>query len=655
VFWKKGVEEAFNVKNYCMDRNTVIGLFLIFALFITWNYLTAPTKEELEARKRAQDSIAALQNIDTTQGSQLASDLVQADTSLLQEAVVEGDSVAQIRKLAEFGPFAAAAAGAEETMSLENEVFKVTFSTKGGFISEVLLKNYNKIEEDERKKEVELPLKLLEDEKDRFEYLLPVKDVAGGVIKTSDLYFQVVEKTDQKLVLRASAGQGRYFEQRFEMVDPEKYVLDYSVKLEGLQGVIDQNAEGVQLHWLNYLDKLEKNTRYERMYSSTYYKEVEDSPTYCSLTGDDTEDTDGSPVKWVAHANQFFTTSLIADNNFQTGVMDVQVLEEGEADLKRLETRVVLPYTHDRSETVDMTFYLGPKEFSRLRAMGDNLEDVIPFGWSIFGTINRWIVRPIFNFLSTFIGNKGVVILFLTLIVKLTLFPLTYKMLYSQSKMAALKPQLESMRAKFKDDQQKQSAEQMKLYREFGVNPLGGCMPLVLQMPIWFALYRFFPAAIEFRQAGFLWATDLSSYDVIARLPFEIPLGFGSHISLFTLLWAATTLIYTYYNSKHMDMSAANPAMRYMQYIMPVMFLGFFNSYASGLTAYLFFSNLINIAQTLITKNYIIDKEKIKRELEAYRKKPKKKGGFQARLESALKEQQRIQAEKEAAKKKKKK
>lgn len=638
-----------------MDRNTVIGLFLIFALFITWNYLTAPTKEELEARKRAQDSIAALQNIDTTTGSQLATDIVQADTSLLEEAVVESDSVAQIRKLAEFGPFAAAAEGTEETIIIENEVFIVSFSTKGGHISEVLLKNYHKIEEDEKKKEIELPLKLLEDEKDRFEYLLPIGNVAGGVVKTSDLFFQVVEKTDRKVVLRASAGQGRYFEQRFEITDPQKYVLDYNVKMEGLQGVIDQDAQGIQLHWLNYLDKLEKNTRYERMYSSTYYKEVDDSPTYLSLTRNDTDNTEDTPVKWVAHANQFFTTSLIADDSFQTGLMDVQGMEEEDADLKRLETRLLLPYSHDRSESVDMTFYLGPKEFSRLRAMGDNLEDVIPFGWSIFGTINRWVVRPIFNFLSTFIGNKGVVILFLTLIVKLSLFPLTYRMLYSQSKMAALKPQLENMRAKFKDDQQKQSAEQMKLYREFGVNPLGGCMPLVLQMPIWFALYRFFPAAIEFRQASFLWATDLSSYDVIARLPFEVPLGFGSHISLFTILWAATTLIYTYYNSKHMDMSAANPAMRYMQYIMPIMFLGFFNSYASGLTAYLFFSNLINIAQTLITKNYIIDQEKIKRELEAYRKKPKKKSGFQARLEEALKEQQRVQAEKEASKNKKKK
>ncbi len=639
-----------------MDRNTVIGLFLIFALFITWNFLTAPTKEELEARKRAQDSIAAIQNRDTTPGGRLADadEILQADSSLLKEAYQESDSVAQMRKLAEFGPFANAASGAEQQVVMENNVFKISFSSKGGIIEEVLLKNYNKIEEDEKKKEVELPLKLLEDDKDRFEYLLPVRGVAGGVVKSSDLFFEITEKTDNRIVFRASAGMGRYFEQRYEITDPEKYVVDYSIRLEGLQGVLDENVQGFELHWLNYLDKLEKNTRYERMYSTTYFKTVENAPSYCSLTSSDTEDTGENPLKWVAHANQFFTTSLIADQSFNTGVMDVKVMEEDESDLKRLETRIQLPYTHDRSETVDMAFYLGPKEFSRLRAMGSNLEDVIPFGWSIFGTINRWIVRPIFNFLSTFIGNKGIVILFLTLIVKLSLFPLTYRMLYSQSKMGALKPQLESMRAKFKDDQQKQSAEQMKLYREFGVNPLGGCMPLVLQMPIWFALYRFFPAAIEFRQAGFLWATDLSSYDVIARLPFEVPLGFGSHISLFTLLWAVTTLIYTYYNSKNMDMSAANPAMRYMQYIMPIMFLGFFNSYASGLTAYLFFSNLINIAQTLITKNYIIDQEKIKQELEAYRKKPKKKGGFQARLEEALKEQQRIQAEKEAAKKKKK-
>jgi YidC/Oxa1 family membrane protein insertase len=284
-----------------------------------------------------------------------------------------------------------------------------------------------------------------------------------------------------------------------------------------------------------------------------------------------------------------------------------------------------------------------------LREAGPDLEDIIPFGWSIFGTVNRWVIRPIFSFLSSFIGSAGIVILVLTFLVKLALYPLTYKMLYSQNKMAALKPRIEKMKEKYKDDAQQVQMETMKLYREFGVNPLGGCLPMVLQMPIWFALYRFFPASIEFRQASFLWATDLSSYDVIARLPFEIPF-IGAHLSLFTILWAVTTLIYTYYNTKHMDFGS-NPAMKYLQYIMPVMFLGFFNSFAAGLTCYLLFSNLFNITQTVVTKNYIINQDKIHEELEAYKKKPKKKkSGFQERLEAAMKEQQRVQAERQAQK-----
>ena len=258
-----------------------------------------------------------------------------------------------------------------------------------------------------------------------------------------------------------------------------------------------------------------------------------------------------------------------------------------------------------------------------------SLEDVIPYGWSIFGTINRWVIRPIFTFLSGFIGSKGIVILLLTLIVKLVLYPLTYKMLYSQSKMAALKPQIANMKEKYKNDQQKQQMETMKLYREFGVNPLGGCFPIFLQMPIWFALYRFFPAALEFRQASFLWATDLSSYDVFARIP-EIPF-YGSHISMFTLLWAVTTVIYTYYNARHMDFSAGGAnakMMKYMQYGMPVMFLFFFNNFASGLTCYLLFSNIFNIAQTLITKNYIINQDKIKANWKLIAKSRKRRAAF---------------------------
>lgn len=298
-------------------------------------------------------------------------------------------------------------------------------------------------------------------------------------------------------------------------------------------------------------------------------------------------------------------------------------------------------------ENMDFTFYLGPNDFENLRDVGYELQDIIPYGWSIFGTINRWVIRPIFKFFSSFIGSLGASILILTLVVKLALYPLTFRMLHSQSKMAALKPEIAKIKEKNKDDSSTQQMETMKLYREYGVNPLGGCMPMVLQMPIWFALYRFFPASIEFRQEGFLWANDLSSYDVFAQLPFYIPF-YGDHISLFTLLWAVSLFGYTYYNMKHMDtsMMQSNPMMKYMQYLMPVMFLFFLNSYASGLTCYLLFSNLFNITQTVVTKNVILNEEKIKEKLRKNKEKPKKKTGFQARLQKAMEEQKKRQEKK---------
>ena len=633
-----------------MDKNTVIGLSLIFVLFMVWQSILAPSEEEIAEQQRIQDSIAlAEQSVDSlAKIEETTTELTNTDPV----EIVESDSLKSARLSGEYGPFAGAAQGQEENPVLENDLFKITFSSKGGRIKDIELKEYFKLTENEEFKDISEALKLLEDEKNKFEYFLPLASLPGGGVSTSDLYFSN-SQSGNTISLRADAGNGRYFEQQYTIRD-SSYKIDYKVNFKGLNNVISRNENQIQLTWLNYLDKLEKNTKYERNYSTLYYKPMDDDPDRCSCTSDDTEDNDGEAIKWVSYSNQFFNTTLIAESGFKSGDLEVQMLEEEDEDLKKLSSSLSIPYNHGSDETFAMTIYAGPNEFDRLYAMDEQLEDIIPFGTSIFGTINRWIIRPLFNFLSTFIGSKGIVILFLTFIVKLLLYPLTFRMLYSQSKMAALKPRLEGMKDKFKDDSQKQQMETMKLYREFGVNPLGGCMPMVLQMPIWFALYRFFPAAIEFRQASFLWATDLSSYDVIARLPFEIPMGFGAHISLFTMLWAVTTLIYTYYNTKHMDMSA-NPAMKYMQYLMPVFFMGFFNSFASGLTCYLLFSNLFNIGQTLITKNYIIDKEKINRELEAYKKKPKKKGGFQARLEAALKEQQRVQAERESQGKNKKK
>jgi YidC/Oxa1 family membrane protein insertase len=357
------------------------------------------------------------------------------------------------------------------------------------------------------------------------------------------------------------------------------------------------------------------------------------------------------PIKWVSHSNQIFNSALIANESFGGGVFQTTMLTDSSENLKITSSVMGLPLK-GTNPTSEMTMYVGPNDFELLRHYHVNLEDVIPFGRSIFGTINRWVIRPTFNFLFSFIGSKGIVILLLTLLVKLALFPLSYKMLGSQAKMSALKPKLSHLKEKHKDDMQAQQMESMKIYREYGVNPLGGCFPVVLQMPVWFALYRFFPASIEFRQASFLWATDLSSYDVFTYLPWNIPF-YGDHISLLTLLWALSTIAYTYYNMQNMDMSNMNPALKYMQYFMPVMFLVFFNSYASGLTLYLLYSNLLNIAQTIGARRFLFDEDKIMERLNVNKAKPKKTGGFQARLEQAMKEQQRLAETKNGKPKKK--
>lgn len=634
-----------------MDRNTIIGLSLIFVLILVWQQVMAPSAEELAAQKRSRDSIAQLEARQQLPDS--LAKLPAKDTNAAQTPVVAlSDSAKTAQAGAVFGPFAPAAVGEEKTITIGNDLMQVTLSNKGGRITGIELKQYSKVVEDSAFVQTKIPVQLLEDKKNKFEYFLPVASLPGGGISTGQLFFEATAQQENAVTFRASAGDGRYFEQTYTL-SPDSYKIDYDIRFEGLNSLIANDAQEIKLNWVNFLDPIEINRTYERNYSTVYFKPTEEGADYCSCTADDSQNADGKALKWVAHSNQFFTTGLFADQRFNGAAMETQVFDLKNEDLKRLRSEVRIPYGHSASEAFSMSVYAGPNEFKRMKAMGDDFEDVIPFGWSIFGTINRWAIRPIFNFLSSFIGSAGLVILILTLFVKLLVYPLSYRMLYSQAKMAALKPQIETLKAKHKDDAQQVQVETMKMYREFGVNPLGGCLPMLLQMPIWFALYRFFPASIEFRQSSFLWATDLSSYDVVARLPFEIPMGFGSHISLFTLLWAGTTLIYTYYNTKHMDFSA-NPAMKWMQYIMPILFLGFFNSFASGLTCYLLFSNVINIGQTIVTNNYLIDKDKIKALLEKNKAQPKKKSAFAERLENAMKEQQRAQAEREQAKKKKK-
>ena len=620
-----------------MDRNTQLGLLLIFGLFVLWQVVTSPSQEELIKQQKMEDSIMLARKTKEAIREKI---VIQTTESQKNSAELLMD------RENKFGDFSNAAAGKASDFVLENDLLKVTFSTKGGTIKEVLIKNHHKIVQNADRKDVKESLLLMSDERDKFYYALPVKSVPGGFVYTKDLIFEGA-LDGNTIRFKAMANNGGYFEQVYTL-NPDNYLFNYAIKTENLDNILDKGLNSIKLRWINYLGKLEKAVSYEKNYSAIYYKPGIYKPEHCSCTSSDIEDKENTPIKWISFTQQFFNVSLLASENFKGAKMVTTFLDDTDKALKKMDAEIEIPFKNDNN-SFKMDFYLGPNEFDRLYAMGNNLEDIIAFGSSFFGTINRWVIRPVFNWISQFFVNKGIVILILTFLVKLSLFYLTYRMIYSQSKMTALKPQIDKLKEKHKDDASTIQMESMKLYREFGVNPLGSCLPMLLQMPIWFALYRFFPAAIEFRQAPFLWANDLSSYDEWIQLPFAIPFGFGSHISLFTILWAFSTLAFTFYNSKNMDFSA-NPAMKWMQYVMPIMFLGFFNSYASGLTAYLLFSNVLNIGQTMATKAFLIDEAKILSQMEDHKKKPKKTGGFQDRLQKVLEEQRKIADQQKSAK-----
>lgn len=622
------------------NLNTIVGMGLIFLLVYLWMQYSAPEKPLTETQD--QPALAA----DTPAAAPSAAAPVPTAPATL-------DSANQLSALAaQYGVFAPAATGTEQEVVLENDLLRVTFTNKGGRIKEVFLKKYNKINLDEAGDDVVSPVRLLENSKNRFEYLIPAAG-APNRISSADLYFEAT-KDGRSVTFRAPTSTGGYLEQTYTL-SADNYDLDYQVGGQGLLTALAPGQTALRPNWVNHLDKLERNQEYERSMSTVYFKPDNGDPDYCDCRGDDTENLGDKPIKWFSHSNQFFNTSLIARNfAFREFVAETMMRTNDDPELKIVRASALVPLTDGKAS---MTIYTGPNEFERLRAYKIALEDIIPFGSSIFGAINRWIIHPIFDLLARFIGSAGIIILMLTLIVKLLLYPLTYRMVYSQAKMAALKPKIDELRKKFKDDQQAMSVETMKMYSEFKVNPLGGCLPIFLQMPIWFALYRFFPAAIEFRQASFLWATDLSSYDVAFKLPFYV-WGFGMHISAFTLIWVVTTLWYTWYSMKQMDSSAMAgneqmKIMKYMQYGMPVMFMFFFNSFASGLTLYLCFSNILNIGQTVMTKQFFINHEKIKAQLEANKNRPKKTGGWRDRFEAAMREQQRVQEERTKKEKKK--
>jgi YidC/Oxa1 family membrane protein insertase len=351
-----------------------------------------------------------------------------------------------------------------------------------------------------------------------------------------------------------------------------------------------------------------------------------------------------TPLKWVAFKDQFFSSVLIASQNFGGGYVETEVIEDEKSPFLRInQAELALPFRFVEDDEASMQFFFGPNHFYTLRSYeGLELHEILPLGWGIFGWINRYAVIPVFNFLEGFIGNYGIIILILTILIKIVLFPLTYKSYMSTAKMRVLKPQIDEINERIpKEKAMERQQATMALYRKAGVNPMGGCLPILLQMPILIAMFRFFPSSIELRQESFLWASDLSTYDSILDLPFTIPF-YGDHVSLFTLLMAVTNVVYTRINQEMTQSSAQMPGMKGMMYLMPVMFLFFFNSYASGLSYYYFISTLITIGQTVLIRQFV-DEKAILARLKANQKKPAKKSKFQARLEEMQKQQAQLQ------------
>ena len=625
-------------------KNAMIGMTLIMVILFGWQYLSAPSAQQVAENKRIKDSTEqATRRIDSLK---VAQPTAQAP---VQAALP--DSIRRQQMQGEFGIYSAFAMGQEQVNTLENDVFKITFTNKGGRIKDVILKKYYKLTEDSTRIEKKELLHLLEDVKNRFEFVIP-SNTAKGKISTEDLYFATPSVSGNTIVFRASLDDQTFIEQKY--VIGTGYDIDYDVRMRGLGQVLNPNAKSVQLNLENYLDKLEKNVSYESSYSNLNYKEGDNSPDYLGATGEHKLELNTKPVQWVAHTNQFFTTSIISLNGgFKSASLESTAFDATSADLKKTTSKLELP-TDNGEVNAKMKLYIGPKDYSILKTYKIDLEDIVSYGGSILGTINRYIIRNIFDFLHGIFDNVAICILLLTFVVKAFLYPLSYKMLRSQAKTTALKPEIEKLKLKFKDDPKKVQVEQMKIYQEFGVNPLGGCLPTLLQMPIWMALFQFFPASIDFRQQGFLWATDLTGFEEFIKLPFHIPL-YGAHISLFALLWGASLVVFTWYSMKDTDMTGQPAMMKQLQYFTPVIFTVMFNSYAAGLSLYMLFSNILNIGQTVVTKNYVIDHEKILEELHIYKKNPKKPSAFRQKLNDAMQQQQAMKEEQDKTVKGKKK
>ncbi|MCP4551908.1 MAG: membrane protein insertase YidC [Bacteroidetes bacterium] len=641
-----------------MNKNNIIGVLIIGAIFIAWSAWLTPSKEEQADKQRIADSIAVINHanylIQDSINKARLQNVNQSTSKTNIESPGQNLKSSTFVDKTKYGVFANSSIGEELKYTVENEFLKLDFTNKGGRIISAEVKNYQTYDS--------LPLILFDSDTSRFGISFFIDNY---LLNTQDFYFQPIwpnREENRTLSIEGdqvlsfgyrlladlddgSLDQNRYIEFLYT-IKGNNYMIDFTINVVGLQDVLSSNANYLNLEWATNLRKQEKSV--DRWNGPTiYYKYANDDVDYLSETKDDQE-TLKTRVKWVSYKQHFFSSSLIAKDYFLNADIvsftDPVLAENDPRYLKSMQSIIGIPYSFGANQSIPMSFYFGPNKFNVLRKYDLDLERQIPLGWSFFllAWINIYAVIPVFNFLGGFGWSYGIIILVLTVLLKLVLFPIAYKTYKSTAKMKVLKPEIDEMAKKFpkKEDSIKKQQATMALYKKAGVNPMAGCVPMLLQMPILFAMFRFFPSSIELRQEAFLWATDLSSYDSIFSWEANIPLLsslYGNHVSLFTLLMTVSTIFYTRINNQMMASGSQQmPGMKTMMYLMPIMFLGMFNNYASALSYYYFLTNMITFGQMYLIRRTIDEKE-ILRKIELNRKKPVKKSNFQKRLEEAAK------------------
>ncbi|TCI91085.1 membrane protein insertase YidC [Tenacibaculum sp. M341] len=620
------------------DFNSFIGMLLLGGILLWWMNTGNKDVEQEQSNETKTEQVSTNQT-------------EQAITT----DVAVNDSLKQIQLKSQLGAFSYGAMnGKEGETTIENELIKLTISNKGGEITNVLVKNYQTYDS--------LPLHIVKDKNASFNINFGTTD--NRILNTKDLLF-IPSKTkngeNTVLSMKLKVSESQYLEYRYE-IKPNDYKIDFAVRSQGL-GTVINSSQKISLNWDLKALRKEKSMRTENMYTYYYYKEDGDVE-YLQMKDDDIVNN----VEWVAYKQHFFSAALLTDTPFNDAKLKSVDYAGEEVDSVFTKTfSINTPLALKNGElNYNMQWFYGPTEYNLLKTYeGTDLVEISDLGWGIFGFLNRNVFYPVFNVLKGFIGNYGLIIILMTIVVRIILSPVLYKSYLSSAKMKVIRPEMEEINKKYpgSENAMKRQQEIMAVQRKAGVSMMSGCIPALLQMPVFFALFKFFPTNIDLRQKAFLWANDLSSYDVIFKLPFNIPY-YGNHISLFPILASLAIFFYMKMNQSQQANMQAPPQegmpdmskmMKYMIYFSPIMMLFFFNNYASGLSLYYFISNLLTIAIMLVIKNFVIDEAKIHAQIEENKKKPVKKSKFRERLDAAMKQaQEQQEAQKRAANKKKK-